>query len=433
MFKKLAKNILERPLITLPIIPLIFLAIRLLLIPVVWPEKPPMDCIYLDGTGFEGCGFIFDEAHYIPAVRVMKTLNQPVNLEHPPLSKWVIMAGVELFGDNPWGWRSLNVLFSAITLLLVGLLALEFSKNVKTSLIAQILAFTDITFFNISGFAILDPPALTLMMLTLYLYVRGYKLYSGLTLGFSMLSKSSMILTALSLVFIELSYQVVNGETIGKLIDSFRKIVRTIIIPAIIVFLIGLGVYDVVSEAFPTPLHHLDFIFKYHSGLVFQDPKVVELPLSWIIPPITRHPSAYYVVTVTPPGWHPIGFWGVSSPLWWSIWIILPLAYIFLKDSRPVKNPSMEVILLGWMIATYGSFLFLGYVYHRWMYLFYFLQVSLPMTVAVPIILEKNGYRLLLKVLLALQMLWFIMWFPVKPEWFLELMLNLGLGEVPWI
>lgn len=432
MYGKLVKILSEKTLITLLIIPLIFLTVRFSLIPVVWPEKPPMECIYRE-TGFEGCGFIFDEAHYIPAVRIMKIFNEPVNLEHPPLSKWIITAGIWLFGDNPWGWRSLNVLFSAVTLLLVGLLVMEFSRNVKLSLVAQMLAFTDVTFFNVSGFAILDPPALTLMMLTLYLYVKGYKLYSGIVLGLSMLSKSSMILVALSLVFIELSYPIVNGKTIGELIDSLRKIIRVVIIPALIVFLAGLGVYDAISGAFPTPLHHLDFILRYHSGLVFQDPKIVELPLSWIIPPITRQPSAYYVVTVTPPGWHPVAFWGVSSPLWWSIWIIIPLAYVFLKNNRSVENPSIEVILLAWIAATYGSFLLLGYVYHRWMYLFYFLQVSLPMAVALPVILDKNGYRILLKTILALQVLWFIMWFPVKPDWLLELMLNLGLGEVPWI
>ncbi|MEM1557887.1 MAG: phospholipid carrier-dependent glycosyltransferase [Thermoproteota archaeon] len=433
MYRKALKIFREKTFITLLIIPLIFLTLRLSLTPVAWPEKPPMDCIYQDERGYEGCGFIFDEAHYIPAVRIMKTLNQPVNLEHPPLSKWIIMLGMSLFGDNPWGWRSLNIFFSTITLFLVGLLAFELSKNVKLSLIAQSLTFMDVTFFNISGFAILDPPALAFMMLTVYLYVKGYGLFSGISLGLAMLSKSSMILVAISLIMIEVTYPIVNRKTIEELINSFRRIVRTIIIPAMIVFLAGLGVYDMLSGAFPTPIHHLDFIFRYHSSLVFQDPTIVEMPLSWIIPPITRHPSAYYVVTVTPPGWHPQAFWGVSSPLWWSIWIIVPLAYVFLKDNRNVKNPCPEILLLGWIIATYGSFILLGYIYHRWMYLFYFLQISLIMASIAPILLEKNGYRLLLKVLMALQALWFIMWFPVKPDWLLDIMLNLGLGEVPWI
>ena len=88
---------------------------------------------------------------------------------------------------------------------------------------------------------------------------------------------------------------------------------------------------------------------------------------------------------------------------------------------------------MAWTLVTYGSFMALAYIYHRWVYSFYFLQVSILMAVALPAILEKNGLRLILKIILALQILWFMMWFPVKPDWLLDIMLNLGLGEVPWI
>jgi len=88
---------------------------------------------------------------------------------------------------------------------------------------------------------------------------------------------------------------------------------------------------------------------------------------------------------------------------------------------------------MAWTVVTYGSFITLAYIYHRWVYSFYFLQVSTLMAVVLPAILEKSGLRLILKIILALQVLWFIMWFPVKPEWLLDFMLNLGLGEVPWI
>lgn len=219
---------------------------------------------------------------------------------------------------------------------------------------------------------------------------------------------------------IESAYPIVNGLTINDLINKLKNVIKVVVIPAFIALLIGLAVYDAQSGAFPTPLHHLDFILSYHAGLTYQEPSRVELQLSWIIPPISRQPAAYYVVTFSPPGWQPIGFWGVSSPLWWSIWLIIQLIYNFIKNNRPVKNPSIEVIILAWIIATYGSFILLGYIYQRWVYLFYFLQVSLLMAFATPYILEENGYTLLLKILIAIQILWFVMWFPVKPEWFLE-------------
>jgi len=424
----LSRNILT----VLSILPLVFLAVRVPLIPIAWPSKPPTDCINPEG-GFEGCGFIFDEAHYIPAIRRMMLGDRAVNLEHPPLSKAIIWLGIALLGDNPWGWRTFNVLFSALTVFVAGLLAYRFTKSLRIPILAQLLLLTDITFFNISGFAILDPPALFFMMLTLYLYVSGRWLLSSIPLGLAMLSKSSSILVIPAILGIEMAYPVINGSRISDLIEKARKVIRVIVIPALVIFLFGLGIYDAWSGAFPTPLHHLDFILRYHSGLVFQDPRPVEMPLSWIIPPIARQPSAYYVVTVQPPGWHPVAFWGVSTPLWWSIWLLIPLAYIFIRDNRPIPNPSLEAVFMAWTVVTYGSFMALAYIYHRWVYSFYFLQVSTLMAVVLPAILEKSGLRLILKIILALQVLWFIMWFPVKPEWLLDFMLNLGLGEVPWI
>jgi len=423
---------LRSPTIVMMATPLIFLAVRFPLAPVAWPSKSPMECIN-PGGGFEGCGFIFDEAHYLPAIRRIMLGERAVNLEHPPLSKMIIWLGIALLGDNPWGWRTFNVLFSASTVFIAGLLAYRFMKNLRIPILAQLLLLTDITFFNVSGLAILDPPALFFMMLTLYLYVSGRWLLSSIPLGLAMLSKSSSILVIPAVLAIEMAYPVINGERISDLIDRAKNVVRKIVIPSSIIFLLGLGVYDAWSGAFPTPLHHLDFILRYHSGLVFQDPKPVEMPLSWIIPPIARQPSAFYVVTVQPPGWHPVAFWGVSSPLWWSIWLLIPLAYVLVRDRRPIPNPSLEALFIAWTVVTYGSLMALAYIYHRWVYSFYFLQVSILMAVALPVILERNGLRLILKIILALQILWFIMWFPVKPEWLLDIMLNLGLGEVPWI
>ncbi|MEM4342665.1 MAG: hypothetical protein QXH32_10695, partial [Candidatus Caldarchaeum sp.] len=66
--------------------PIIYFMLRTSLTPLVQPLKHPLECI---NGPFDGCGFIFDEAHYIPAVRRMMT-GEAVNLEHPPLSKWVI-------------------------------------------------------------------------------------------------------------------------------------------------------------------------------------------------------------------------------------------------------------------------------------------------------------------------------------------------------
>ncbi|MEM1980924.1 MAG: hypothetical protein QXH59_08880, partial [Candidatus Caldarchaeum sp.] len=112
IIRKIPNLLTKRPLL----IPLLFFALRLAYIPLVQPVKTSTECLE---PPFDGCGFIFDEAHYIPAVRKM-LMGEAVNLEHPPLSKWIIMLGIMALGDNPWGWRVPMVLFSALTLVMAG-------------------------------------------------------------------------------------------------------------------------------------------------------------------------------------------------------------------------------------------------------------------------------------------------------------------------
>ncbi|MEM2034103.1 MAG: glycosyltransferase family 39 protein, partial [Candidatus Caldarchaeum sp.] len=353
------------------------------------------------------------------------------NLEHPPLSKWIIMLGIMALGDNPWGWRVPMVLFSALTLVMAGLMARRLGGE-RYAIPAQLILFTDITFFNVGGIGILDPPSIFFMMLSAYLYVSGRKLLSGVAAGFSLLSKSSGILIIPTLMALDALHEYGKTRDLDRAVEALRKSVRLYAFPALLVFFAGVALWDSQTHAFPTPLHHLDFILSYHTNLRYFDPWRVELPLSWIIPPITRQPAPYLVNTVSPPGYHPLAFWGVSSPLWWSVWLTIPLAYSLIKSSK-IHNPSPEAISLGWFAVNFGAFSFLAYVAKRWTYSFYFLQVSPILAATLPLIFDKHLPPIVFRIFLAVQILWFIMFYPVKPEWLIQLLGSLGLGEVPWI
>jgi hypothetical protein len=416
------------------IISLAFLVARMVLIPVIQPERPAMECIE---PPYDGCGFAFDEAHYVPAVRKMLYQGEVVNLEHPPLSKLLIMAGIILLGDNPWGWRIPGTFFSALTILLVGLIAYRFSKDVKLATLSQTFAITDVTFFNISGLAILDPPFLTFTLISLYFLLERRMGLAGLFMGLAMLSKSSAFVVLLAIVVVDVLHSYVKSHDLDAAISASRESVRHVGLPALAVFLVGIGIFDVATGVFPTPLHHLSFMLDYHSNLRYFDPRQVELPLSWITPPISRGPAPYFVVTVEPLRVHTIAFWGVSSPLWWSIWLLVPLAYYRLKryiaTKERVENPDPHTMLLAWTTANMGLFAFMSYILKRWVYSFYFLQVSLIMAALLPAVLKSEKHDMLLSTLLAVQIIWFIMFLPVKPLWLIEMLTSLGLGDVPWV
>ena len=421
------KKILERPGYALLIIPLLFLILRAAYIPVVWPTKPPSQCL---SEPFDGCGFIFDEAHYIPFVRRMMR-GEVVNLEHPPLSKYLIILGITLLGDNPWGWRLPMVVCSAITVYLVGLIAYRLAKSIKLAMIGQLLISADVTFFNIGGLAMLDAPALMFMMLAFYLYVVKRELLMGVALGLALLAKSSMFIAILiAFPLMAVAYPLVNHGRIDLAIEALKRQIKRVILPALLLFLIGLGVWNSAIQAFPTPLHLMGFMLEYHTSLPYHDPARVELPLSWIIPPITRPPSPYHVTAAD--SIRITEFWGVSSPLWWSIWLLIPIAYLYVRDNRPVKRPCPELDLLSWFAATFGAFLVIAHAFMRWVYLFYFLQISTVMAALIPAIFSRNGHELTLKTLLAAQLLWMLIFLPSKPIWLAEALKSVGLGYAPW-
>src|SRR6187551_477548 len=85
--------------------------------------KDPIGWTALTALGFLGLCLVrltvpttpfFDEVHYLPAARAILALSHPANPEHPPLGKELLALGIALFGDRPFGWRIMPVLFGTL-------------------------------------------------------------------------------------------------------------------------------------------------------------------------------------------------------------------------------------------------------------------------------------------------------------------------------
>jgi len=68
---------------------------------------------------------------------------EPAHWEHPPLKQIIPYIFLQLFGDNPYGWRVGTILVGSVTAALTYLLALGISGCRKTSLLAGMLIATD--------------------------------------------------------------------------------------------------------------------------------------------------------------------------------------------------------------------------------------------------------------------------------------------------
>ena len=98
----------------------------------------------------------FDETWYVPTARQWLVDGQMLHPEHPPLAKMLIGAGMKLFGDNPFGWRVLPLVFGALTVTAVWLWTLALGADLALALYAAAITLLDGIVFVQSRIAMLD-------------------------------------------------------------------------------------------------------------------------------------------------------------------------------------------------------------------------------------------------------------------------------------
>jgi len=77
-------------------------------------------------------------------------------MEHPPFAKLIIAGGIEIFGDNPWGWRMPAVILSTIALIAFYDICRKLGGSHKTAFLATMFLGLENLMFIHSGMAMLD-------------------------------------------------------------------------------------------------------------------------------------------------------------------------------------------------------------------------------------------------------------------------------------
>ncbi|HVV30852.1 MAG TPA: glycosyltransferase family 39 protein [Mycobacteriales bacterium] len=107
---------------------------------------------------------IFDETYYHhDALSLLKNgveqncqNNGPGFVVHPPLGKWMIGAGIHIFGDNPFGWRFASALVGTLSVIILVRLARRLFGSTLLGGFAGLLLALDGMEFVQSRVAILD-------------------------------------------------------------------------------------------------------------------------------------------------------------------------------------------------------------------------------------------------------------------------------------
>ncbi|MCL2140521.1 MAG: glycosyltransferase family 39 protein [Dehalococcoidia bacterium] len=142
---------------------------------------------------------LFDEQHYIPDARRIISGEGTQREEHPPLAKLIIVGGMEILGDNPWGWRLPAILLSTVSLAAFYDICRRLGTSNKTAFLATMLLGLDNLMFVHSGIAMLDVFLVVFTIFAFWCYMRGPRWWwlSAVSIGLASLCKFSGVFTAI--------------------------------------------------------------------------------------------------------------------------------------------------------------------------------------------------------------------------------------------
>ncbi len=158
----------------------------------------------------------FDEAYYAnDAHEYLRQGVESVRAVHPPLGKWLIAGGIEVFGFNPFGWRISAALAGTLTVLVVYACARRLFPDLWSAALAAVLLAVDGLAFTMSRIAMLDVffalfVSLTFLSLLVHRDVRAgggrglrWLAATGLALGSAVATKwAGIVLVPAALVFV---------------------------------------------------------------------------------------------------------------------------------------------------------------------------------------------------------------------------------------
>jgi predicted membrane-bound dolichyl-phosphate-mannose-protein mannosyltransferase len=287
---------------------------------------------------------ILDEAHYVNDANNIIENHQTARLEHPPLAKLFIVAGIHIFGDNPWGWRFFSVVFGTVTLVFFYFLCRRLGMSwLASNLATTLLAFENMTFVQASV-AMIDVYFVTFMVASFFFYIKMKYVTSGVLTGLSTLAKLN---GALALPIIGVHW----------LFSRQKRNWFVILVPLVAVltfyFLMipcDLSIVQDTSKIkapnsqlnpyLEWPAYRIDYMMETTGTLTFESVEhpSKSYPWEWLL---TYKPMAYH--------WSPNYVGGVSP----SIWALIMPTFLYLIY-RAIKRDEAGLFGVAWF---FGNFL----------------------------------------------------------------------------
>ena len=312
-------------------------------------------------------GHIFDEVYYVDGARdllkygVEVSGNNPEFIVHPPVGKWLIGAGIAIFGDNEFGWRFATALIGTLLILIFArLVHVLFYSPLLTGLGAALMAMDGLLLVH-SRTALLDLFLTFFILVAVLLWHRGRHWWAGLTFGLALGCKWSAIYFIAVIALVSLYRILVNIDIRESLKPIAKKFAQYGLLP--------IGVY-VISwtgwflsdrgwdrQSSPNPLvawfnYHFEML-NFHTGLNEKHPYEAN-PWSWLV---MGRPTSFFYDSPADCGANNCAreVLALGTPLlWWigTIAIAVVIGYWIKSLINRSVDPAAQIVSIG-IVAGY--------------------------------------------------------------------------------
>jgi dolichyl-phosphate-mannose-protein mannosyltransferase len=249
--------------------------------------------------------FIFDEVYYVDGARDLLKYGvevsglQPEFIVHPPLGKWLIAAGIQIFGDNPFGWRIATAVVGSLLILVVASIAHKLFRDPLLTALASALMAVDGLALVLSRTSLLDNFLTFFILLATYCFVIKRYWWTGLVLGLALATKWSALYYIFTFALIAL-YRAFSNHTGKDLIKpTLQRFLQLAVIPVSVYLASWSGWFasnrgwarDHSTNILNSFIYYHQQMLNFHTGLT--EKHVYEAnPWSWLI--MGRPTSFFY-------------------------------------------------------------------------------------------------------------------------------------------
>ena len=317
-------------------------------------------------------GFIFDEVYYVDGARdllkygVEVTGTKPEFIVHPPLGKWLIGLGIQIFGDNGFGWRFSTALIGSLMILLIGLIAQRLFRNPYLTALASALMAIDGLALVHSRTALLDNFLAFFVLLATYLFLTKRYWWTGVILGLALATKWSALyfIFVFGLIGLYRAFTHHSGKDLLK--PSLQRIAQFGITPIVIYLSSWIGWFisdrgwdrNYSSHAFSSFIYYHQQMLNFHTGLTEKHTYQAN-PWSWLV---MGRPTSFFYETPKGCGSDSCSqeILALGTPfLWWlgTIAVVVVCGLWVRALAKRRLDPALTVIVSG-MTAGYLPWFF---------------------------------------------------------------------------